>query len=68
MEAAVTDMADKQQNDPAAKKGAVEGDRPDDQQMGNPNGNGIDDQGMPNDPIATAEDAIGARNDESEGG
>jgi hypothetical protein len=68
MEAAVTDMADKQQNDPAAKKGAVEGDRPDDQQMGNRNGNGIDDQGMPNDPIATAEDAIGARNDESEGG
>jgi len=68
MEAAVTDMADKQQNDPAAKKGAVEGDRPDDEQMGNPNGNGIDDQGMPNDPIATAEDAIGARNDESEGG
>jgi len=68
MEAPVTDMADKQQNDPAVKKGAVEGDRPDDQQMGNPNGNGIDDQGMPNDPIATAEDAIGARNDESEGG
>jgi hypothetical protein len=64
----MTDMASKQQNDPAAKKGAVEGDRPEDKQMGNPNGNGIDDQGMPNDPVATAEDAIGARNDESEGG
>ena len=64
----MTDMADKQQNDPAVKKGAVEGDTPDDEQMGNRNGNGIDDQGMPNDPVATAEDAIGANEDGSEGG
>jgi hypothetical protein len=49
-------------------KGALEGDRPDDQQQGNPHGEGIDDTGMPNDPIATAEDRIGANVDESEGG
>jgi hypothetical protein len=36
--------------------------------MGNPNGDGLDDQGMPNNPVATAEDAIGARTDGSEGG
>lgn len=64
----MTDMARKQQDDPAAHKGAVEGDRPEDDQMGNENGEGIDDQGMPNDPVATAEDAIGGREDGSEGG
>jgi hypothetical protein len=64
----MTPMANKQQDDPAAHKGAVEGDRPSDEQMGNPNGTGVDDQGMPNDPVAIAEDAIGANEDESEGG
>ena len=49
--------------------GAVEGDRPTDRpNQGNPNGTGIDEQGMPNDPVATAEDRIGANMDESEGG
>jgi len=64
----VTDTAGKPHDDPDAHKGAVEGDRVEDTQMGNPNGGGIDDQGMPNDPVATAEDAIGAREDGSEGG
>ena len=48
-------------------KGAIEGDRPDDQQIGNPNGDGINEEGMPDDPIATAEDRIGANEDESQG-
>jgi hypothetical protein len=49
--------------------GAVEGDRPTDKpNQGNPNGPGVDNQGRPNDPIATAEDRIGANMDESEGG
>jgi hypothetical protein len=49
--------------------GAVEGDRPTDKpNQGNPNGPGVDDQGRPNDPIATAEDRIGANQDEAEGG
>ena len=64
----MTDMARKQQDDPAAHQGAVEGDRPEDDQMGNENGDGLDDQGMPNDPVAIAEDAIGGREDGSEGG
>jgi hypothetical protein len=55
-------------NDPDIHKGAIEGDRPTDEQMGNPNGDGIDDEGLPDDAIATAEDAIGANEDETEGG
>jgi hypothetical protein len=49
--------------------GAVEGDRPTDRpNQGNPSGTGIDDQGCPDDPVATAQDRIGANLDESEGG
>ena len=49
--------------------GAVEGDRPTDSpQQGNPNAPGIDDEGMPNDPDATAQDVFGANLDETEGG
>jgi hypothetical protein len=49
--------------------GAVEGDRPTDQpNQGNPHGTGLDDQGMPNDPVGICEDVIGANVDESAGG
>ena len=49
--------------------GAVEGDRPTDKpNQGNPNAPGVDAEGLPNDPIGTAEDRIGANLDESEGG
>jgi len=54
--------------DPDIHKGAIEGDRPTDEQMGNPQGDGIDENGLPDDPIASAQDAIGANEDESEGG
>jgi len=54
-------------NDPDANKGALEGDRPTDEQQGNPHGDGIDKNGMPNDPIGTAEDRDGANEDESQG-
>jgi hypothetical protein len=64
----MTPMAKKQQDDQDVHKGAVEGDRPSDEQFGNPNGPGVDDEGLPNDPVATAEDAVGANEDESEGG
>lgn len=47
--------------------GAVEGDRATDTQQGNRNAPGINDQGMPNDPIAICEDVIGANVDGSEG-
>lgn len=48
--------------------GAVEGDRPTDQQHGNENAPGLNDEGLPNDPIAICEDVIGANVDGSEGG
>jgi hypothetical protein len=63
----MTSMEKKQQDDPDLHKGAVEGDRPQDPQQGNPNGPGVNDQGLPNDPIASAEDKIGANEDESQG-
>ena len=56
-------------HEPERHIGAVEGDRPTDElNQGNPHGPGIDEEGMPNDPIATCEDAIGANVDETEGG
>jgi hypothetical protein len=53
--------------DPDGHKGAIEGDQPTDEQIGNPHGEGIDADGLPNDPIATAEDRIGANEDKSQG-
>jgi hypothetical protein len=48
--------------------GAVEGDRPTDRpQQGNPHGDGIDEQGLPDDPVATCEDVIGANEDKTQG-
>jgi len=60
-------MAAKQQHDPDVHKGAIEGDRPTDEQIGNPHGDGVNDDGLPDDPIAIAEDAIGANEDETQG-
>jgi hypothetical protein len=54
-------------SDPDANKGAIEGDRPTDEQQGNPHGDGVDHNGLPNDPIGTAEDRVGANEDESQG-
>ena len=61
-------MGTKLQDDQDAQKGAIEGDRPNDEQMGNPHGPGVSEDGLPNDPIATAEDTVGANEDGSEGG
>lgn len=48
--------------------GAVEGDRPSDSpQQGNPNAPALDDEGLPDDPAAIAQDVIGANIDETEG-
>jgi hypothetical protein len=64
----MTPITTRHQDDPAAHKGAIEGDRPTDkEQVGNPHGAGVDDQGLPNDLIATAEDAVGANEDQSQG-
>lgn len=63
----MTPMATKMQKDNDIHKGAVEGDRPEDEQQGNPNGTGINSEGLPDDPIATSEDKIGANEDGTEG-
>jgi hypothetical protein len=63
----MTAMAFKQRDDPDVHKGAVEGDKPTDEQIGNANGPGVNEDGMPDDPVATAEDAVGANEDESQG-
>jgi hypothetical protein len=48
--------------------GAVEGDRPSDSpQQGNPNAPGLNDEGLPADSTAIAQDVIGANVDETEG-
>jgi hypothetical protein len=61
--------ADGRKGDADEHIGAVEGDRPTDSpNQGNPHGSGVDSQGMPNDPVATCEDVIGANVDETEGG
>ena len=57
----------KQLDDPDIHKGAVEGDKPTDKQIGNPSGDGVDANGMPDDPVATAEDAEGANADKTQG-
>ena len=53
--------------DPDANKGAIEGDSPTDEQQANENADALDDQGMPADKVAIAEDALGANEDESQG-
>jgi hypothetical protein len=61
-------MEEKQQGDPAIHKGAIESDRPSQETNVDDRPSGVDGNGMPNDPVATAQDRIGAREDESEGG
>jgi hypothetical protein len=56
-----------QNDDPAAHKGAVEGDKATDKAKGNPNGTGVNAEGLPDDPVATAEDAEGANSDGTQG-
>ena len=56
-----------QQKDQDIHKGAIDGDRPADEQHGTPNGDGVDEQGLPDDPVATAQDKIGANEDRTQG-
>jgi hypothetical protein len=63
----MTMEATRPQDDQDAGKGAVEGDKPGDKQSGNPAGTGIDKNGLPNNPVATAQDKVGANEDESQG-
>jgi hypothetical protein len=63
----MTAMMRKQQDDQDVHKGAIEGDRPNDEQQFNPHGDGVNEDGLPDDPVATAEDAEGANADETQG-
>jgi hypothetical protein len=60
-------MRMKRADDPDVHKGAIEGDRPGDEQQGNPHGDGVDDNGWPDDPVASAQDEIGANEDGAQG-
>jgi hypothetical protein len=55
-----------QQRDADMHKGAIEGDRPGDEQQGNANVPALDRDGLPAKPTAIAEDRIGANVDDSE--
>jgi len=57
----------KQLNDPEIHKGAIEGDRPSDEQNVSNKGQGIDKNSLPNDPVATAQDREGANADNTQG-
>jgi len=62
----VTDLGLKQQDDPDVHKGAIQGDRPDDEQQANRNVPALNSDGLPANPTAIAEDRIGANVDDSE--
>jgi len=53
--------------DQDAHKGAVEGDRPNEHDQGNRNAPGLDENGMPDDPVAITEDVLGANEDDTQG-
>src|SRR5262245_24350443 len=52
-ERAMAEHPSPQSADPDRHKGAIEGDRPDDEQIANPHGDGVNEEGLPDDPIAT---------------
>lgn len=55
-------------HDTDERLGAVEGDRTTDRpQHGNPNADGLDEEGLPHDPVKICEDVIGANEDKSQG-
>jgi hypothetical protein len=56
-----------QDRDPDECKGAVEGSRPTDPGEGNANAPGLDENGLPDDPVAITEDVVGANEDETQG-
>lgn len=52
--------------DPDRHKGAIEGDSPTDEQQSNRNAPALDSEGLPANPVAIAEDRIGANIDDVE--
>ena len=62
----MTRMVIRQEDDPDVHKGAIEGDRPDNEPQSNQGAPALNRDGLPVDPIAIAEDRIGANVDDSE--
>jgi hypothetical protein len=60
-------MPEPHERDQDDAKGAIEGDHPGDEGQGNENAPALDENGLPADPIAIAEDVVGANEDESQG-
>lgn len=60
-------MATKQQDDQDAHKGAIEGDRPSDEQNSAQDSDALDENGLPADCEKIAGDAISANEDNSQG-
>ena len=63
----MTSMEKKTMDDPAAHQGAVESDRPSQDTNVEHKGKGVDKEGLPNDPVAQAQDKEGANADHSQG-
>jgi hypothetical protein len=63
----VTPHSERPHLDQDIHKGAIEGDRPADEQFGNDNDRALDDNGMPKDSVAIAQDKIGANVDNTQG-
>jgi hypothetical protein len=63
----VTPNTTKQHDDQDAHKGAIEGDRPTDEQNVKPNSAALDENGLPADCAGIAADALGAQVDKSQG-
>ena len=56
-----------QQDDQDVHKGAIEAVRPSDEQNADQKDGGVDKNGLPNDPVATAQDKEGANADQTQG-
>ena len=61
------DMHPPAHRDQYVQKGTLEGDTPSQPQQCNCNGDGLDDDGLPSDFLAIAEDVEGAEVDETQG-
>ena len=63
----MTAMEKKTMDDPAAHQGAIESDRPSQETNVEHKSKGVDKEGLPNDPVAQAQDKEGANADKSQG-
>jgi hypothetical protein len=63
----MTTLPTRHHRDQDEHKGAIEGERSTDEQTGNPNASALDENGLPADEQAIAEDVLGANEDDTQG-